>query len=92
MAKNNLGVCHLELGEFDCAKRFFKEDLVLDPLYPLPHYNLAILEMCREDKDECLAHLAEAARLGYTGGTLDKLAQRSKSIYARMEPTARHTG
>ncbi|MES9969026.1 MAG: tetratricopeptide repeat protein [Candidatus Thiodiazotropha sp.] len=91
MTLNNLGVCQLELGDFETAQAHFEHALSIDPKYPMPHYNLAILEMYQDRPESSERHLSEAVRLGFKRGSMDKVIQKSKSIYARMEPMARHT-
>jgi tetratricopeptide (TPR) repeat protein len=87
---NNLGVCNLELGDFEKAQELFINALSMDRRYPLPHYNLAILEMYHRRMESSERHLSEAVRLGFTGGTMDKVIQKTKSIYAQIEPAARN--
>jgi tetratricopeptide (TPR) repeat protein len=87
---NNLGACYLELGDIDKAKELFNNALSIDHRYPIPHYNLAIVEMYHRQTEYSERHLAEAVRLGFAGGTMDKVIQKTKSIYAQIEPMARH--
>lgn len=88
MVMNNLGVCNLELGRLPLAKEQLLEALKLDDRYPLPHHNLAILASVEKDEASAQYHVSEARRLGYTGSSMDMILQKSKEIYARLEPAS----
>ena len=47
MALNNLGGCLLELGHVGQAEECLRQAVAIDPLYPVPHVNLAELEAKR---------------------------------------------
>ena len=87
-ALNNRGVCHLELGELDAAERDFNEALQLDSLYPLPHFNLAVIERVREHEAKAQHHLEASRNLGFNGGPIDQILNRVKAAYAKLEPAA----
>ncbi|RBP35134.1 hypothetical protein DES53_12610 [Roseimicrobium gellanilyticum] len=88
MVKNNLGVCHLEMGRLSPAKEQLLEALKMDHLYPFPHQNLAIVAALEKDETAMQHHASEARRLGYTGSSIDKILEKSKEIYARLEPAS----
>jgi len=88
MALNNLGACYLELDNRDDAMRHFASALEQDPLYPLPHYNLALIAGIEDATDTMQEHLAKSVLLGYAAGAFDHTLDRIKSAYARYEPTA----
>jgi Flp pilus assembly protein TadD len=88
MVMNNLGACNLEVGRLSLAKEQLFEALKLDDRYPLPHHNLAILASVEKDEASALHHVSEARRLGYTGSSMDMILQKSKEIYARLEPAS----
>lgn len=88
LALNNLGVSHLELRELGRAESYLKEALAIDKLYALPHYNLAILEHIKEDFRARDEYLKRARRLGFSGGTIDRVLDRVKTIYSHIEPMA----
>lgn len=75
MTLNNLGVCQLELGEFEGAEAHFKQALSIDPKYPMPHYNLAILEMYQDRPESSQRHLSEENRQD-THSRIDKTPNR----------------
>lgn len=88
MALNNIGVCHLETGRLSRAKEHLLGALELDSRYPLPHHNLAIVASVEKDEASTQHHVSEARRLGYTESSIDKILQKSKEIYAILEPAS----
>jgi hypothetical protein len=88
MAMNNLGVCHLERGHLALAKDHLLGALKMDDRYPLPHHNLAIVAALEKDETSMRRYVSEARRLGYKGSTMDMILQKTKEIYARMEPAS----
>ena len=88
MALNNLGACRLEMGELSEAEKHFRSALEIDSLYPLPHFNLAVVAAVRNEASVSQEHLAKAEALGYSGDVFDQSLDRIKSAYARFEPTA----
>lgn len=89
MALNNQGACHLETGELDLAEGEFSQALQLDSLYPIPHYNLAVIEMVRGNETQSQQHLKTSHDLGFSGGSIDQALNRVKTAYAKGEPAAR---
>lgn len=89
MALNNRGACHLELGDLDSAERDLNEAIQLDSLYPIPYFNLAVIEMARDREPESRNHLEISRRLGFTGGSIDQILNRVKTVYAKLEPAAK---
>lgn len=66
LARNNIGVIHLENGKLELASAAFRSALERDPQYAVPHLNLAVVAAKRDDRGAVDAELAEAARLGLT--------------------------
>jgi tetratricopeptide (TPR) repeat protein len=85
MALNNLGAARMRLGQLLEAETAFQEALALDPLYPVPQFNIAILHEMRGDRATAERAVAEATRLGYTGGTVDTMAHAAQSLLAQIE-------
>lgn len=85
MTLNNIGAAHLGLGNLSEAEAAFQAALALDPLYPLPHYNNAVLAMMRDEKAEAARSLQEAGRLGYSGGSIDAVIRQAQSLLAHVE-------
>lgn len=85
MTLNNVGVAHLWRGNYAESEDALREALRVDPLYPLPHLQLAIIALIRDDRDLAERELAEAARLGYTGGRIDLLIKQAQSVLARIQ-------
>lgn len=85
MTLNNIGAAHLGFGNLAEAESALGEALALDPLYPLPYFNCAVLAMIRGEKAEAVKLLNDSARLGYSGGSIDTLIQRAQSVLAQIE-------
>lgn len=85
MAINNLGVARLGLGQFNEAEQLFTNALAQDPLYPLPHFNLAIVHELRGNRADAAEAVERARQLGYNGGTLDVVIRKSQSLLASVE-------
>ena len=66
IARNNVGVVHLENDKLDWAETSFRSALQQDPLYAVPHVNLAVVAAKRRDAEAMRSELNEAARLGLT--------------------------
>ncbi|MBL8954450.1 MAG: tetratricopeptide repeat protein [Myxococcaceae bacterium] len=66
IARNNVGVVHLENGKLDLAEASFRSALERDRDYAVPHLNLGVAAARRGDGKVMEAELAEAQRLGLT--------------------------
>ncbi len=89
LASNNIGVCNLELGEYEAAELNFRDALEYDSKYPLPLYNLAILDGLSGNIESRDRNLSKSVELGFNAGTVDSVIQKTKSLYARYEPVVR---
>jgi tetratricopeptide (TPR) repeat protein len=85
MTLNNIGYAALHLGEREKARRSLERALELDPAYPVPHLNLAVLASMDGDADESRRHLEEASRFGYRGTSVDTIARQAQEILAMIE-------
>jgi tetratricopeptide (TPR) repeat protein len=85
MAQNNIGAAHLELKQFDEAKRAFSDAISLDAEYAVPHFNLAMIAGLEEDEAEKEHRLNRAAALGYSQSVIDNFVKNAGSILARFE-------
>ena len=85
MTLNNVGAAHLTLGHLDESKRALEAAIVIDPQYPLPFFNLAVLHSARDERELAERAAAEAARLGFTGSTMDAVLNRASSVLAGVE-------
>lgn len=85
MTLNNLGGARLGLGDLDAAENDLREALRVDPRYPMPYYNLHVIATARGDQEEAERLLAEAHRLGMTGGRVDLAIQHIVSGQARKD-------
>lgn len=85
MTLNNLGAAHMQTGDMDAAERYLNEALRVDPRYGVACYNLSVIAAARGDEAGAERLLADAHRLGYTGGRVDEALQRAAAGLARLE-------
>ena len=85
MALNNLGAAKMELGRIDEAEMPLGEALALDEDYPMPYYNLGIIEAVREDHARSDQLFAKARQLGFRPSAVDKMIMRVGAAYARVQ-------
>ena len=85
MTENNLGACHLELGALEKAEPHFHRALTLDPLYPIPHFNLAVVKGLQKDFLGFNEHFEQAKRLGYHRSGVDHAIRRLGEVLAAVE-------
>jgi tetratricopeptide (TPR) repeat protein len=85
MTLNNIGVSQMTMGNTGEAKVAFDRALSLDPKYPLPHFNLAVLAIMKEDQASAEEALKKANMLGYRNGTIDAAIRKAQSLLARLE-------
>jgi tetratricopeptide (TPR) repeat protein len=85
LALNNLGAAEVRLGAFDDARRHLHQAIALDPLCPLPFYNLGLLARETADTAEAERCFAEAARLGFAHGLSDKIVRASQTRFANTD-------
>lgn len=88
MALNNIGIAQLNLGDLDSAEVTLARALDVDPLYPLPHFNIAVIQEMRGNHAGAVRALKTAQELGYSGGTIDAVISKSQSLLARVEGSA----
>ncbi|HEY2034268.1 MAG TPA: tetratricopeptide repeat protein [Rhizomicrobium sp.] len=85
LALNNLGGAEIGLREFDAAEQHLNEAISIDPLCPLPFYNLGVLAMAKGNSVEATRCFAEAKRLGYRGGLSDRIVRASQTRFAETD-------
>jgi tetratricopeptide (TPR) repeat protein len=85
MTQNNIGAAQLNLGNLDSAEAALNTALSLDPQYPLPHANLALVAALRADPSAVERHLEAARKLGYKGAALDRFVSKTQSVLAAVE-------
>jgi tetratricopeptide (TPR) repeat protein len=85
MALNNIGAARLGLGEFEAAKSALLAARAIDPKYPLPPFNLAILATIQGAPEAAEMLASEAFRLGYTGSSIDLVIGQAQSLLAAIE-------
>lgn len=85
MTRNNLGACRIALGKFELAETELRQALALDPGFPLPYFNLAVLAHARDMDAEAERLRAVAARLGYRAATRERIILSAGSALAAIE-------
>jgi tetratricopeptide (TPR) repeat protein len=61
----DLGMAYIQAGFYDKAERLFLDVLELEPASQHAHYNLAAIYADRENKDQAIQHLQQAATSGF---------------------------
>jgi tetratricopeptide (TPR) repeat protein len=88
IARNNIGVCLMNLDQKDEAVRWLRSALQRDPLYPVPYTNLATIAAMRNDTATTQREIRRAVDLGYnpTGAQLllRRLLARANESAGRM--------
>ena len=84
MVQNNIGAAYMMLGELEKAKKNLDQAKSLDPKYPLPYYNLAIVEHVRGNIDDGELLFQKANKLGYSRSNTDKVIHSVGEQYARL--------
>jgi len=82
LALNNLGAAELNLGEIVPACTHLKRAIEIDPLCPLPYYNMAQIYRMGGDETEAERWLADASRLGLGINLGDKIVRSSQTRFA----------
>jgi tetratricopeptide (TPR) repeat protein len=72
----NLALCHLQLNQFDQAKRYFLLAAAHKPLADLAHFNIALLELRRSDRDEARRWFVEVQERASSSKLRELAAQR----------------
>lgn len=85
LALNNLGAAEIGLGEFDAAKRHLEASMKVDPLNPLPTFNLGVMYRALGDESQAALWFREASRLGYSNTILDRIVVSSQDRFAKMD-------
>jgi hypothetical protein len=85
LALNNLGAAEIKLGEIDQARRHLESAIAMDPLCPLPFYNMGILLSAVDETAESERCFAQAARLGYRRSRSDRIVMASQNRFANTD-------
>jgi tetratricopeptide (TPR) repeat protein len=85
MTQNNLGAALLQVGDLKAARSALDTAVRLDPLYPMPYFNLALLAQA-EGAPAAAAGLLERSRaLGFDRATCDQLLGAAGRLLAVLE-------
>lgn len=87
MTWNNIGVAASQLGDWDWAERCFRRALEIDVKYPIPHANLAVVQLAKGNEQIARQEVTQAVALGYRGTSVDQALRKAQSILARIEST-----
>jgi Flp pilus assembly protein TadD len=85
MTLNNLGAAQMSLGDFDAARQALQSARELDPLAPLPYFNLAMIEDAEGNAEQSARLLQQARDLGFKGSMSDRFIGRTGELVARAE-------
>ena len=85
LALNNLGAAELALGELLVARSHLEAAIQIDPLCPLPHFNMGILFAGQNDINKAERCFRQAASLGYTNGLSDRIVRAAQNRFARSD-------
>jgi hypothetical protein len=89
MALNNLGAAEIPLGETDAARRHLYKSIEIDPLNPLPFYNLSVLARVQGDVEGAARCSAHARALGFSRGVSDAIVRSSQNRFATLDGRGR---
>ncbi len=85
MARNNLAGAHIELGNLDSAEIQLKKAISLDPQFPIPYHNLAILQAGPGAEAEAERSLTVAAEKGFKQSLDDRVIEKVSKAYAALQ-------
>jgi len=105
MARNNLGAAMVKLGEIEPAREQLSRAIALDPLSPLPYFNMGKLTLDSETFAEAMPWFEKARALGLKMGWSDQMVRASQRrnaaramrlpadiVTTTREPALRFTG
>lgn len=85
MLANDVGACELALGRRDGAEANFERAIALDPGYPVPYFNLAVVAETWGDRERAQRLLADAGKRGFRGGTRERVIAMASGVLAAVE-------
>lgn len=85
MALSNLGTIYVELGDLQLAEKYFKEAIDIDSLYPIPYFNLSIVEFIKGNKENAENFCKQSIELGFRKTSFDKVIQIGQQVLANIE-------
>lgn len=85
MALSNLGVAELNMGNVESADQHFQKASELDPHYPVPYFNLAVISMFQDRKAEAKTFLKKSRELGYSRTDYTQLQHISEALKEKIE-------
>jgi len=84
LAWNNIGASYIGLREFANAEKALDQAMSIDPLYPKPLFNKAVVALINGQDDKADAYLRQAEGLGFSGGGLEQARRMADSALANL--------
>lgn len=82
LALNNLGAAEIMLGEVDAARHHLDDAIAVDPLNPLPFFNMGTLYVALGDQQSAATWFKKAVALGYSQSVVDRIVMSSQKRFA----------
>ncbi|KXZ40725.1 hypothetical protein SAMN05661008_01463 [Alkalithermobacter thermoalcaliphilus JW-YL-7 = DSM 7308] len=82
MTYNNIGICYLESNLLNKATDYFEKAKQEDEQFCIPYYNLAIIELIKDNEEKAFENLKKSIKLGYNRV---KMAQLKGYVHARYK-------
>jgi tetratricopeptide (TPR) repeat protein len=89
LALNNLEGAEVQLGEWQSARKHLNHAIELDPVCPLPYYNIAVMLDAAGDVAQATQWFGEAKRRGFTHGRSDRYFMAAQARYAEIDGRGR---
>ena len=84
MAMNNLGAIATHKNQLAEAESFLQKSLALDPLYPKPYYNLAVLAIRQQKMEMAKSYFEKSRELGFSNDSFDQFMTKVQTAYAEV--------
>ncbi len=85
MTLNNVGAALMNIDRFGDSKDRLEEALRVDPKYPVPYFNLAVLASAQGDEPQAREHISAAKALGYANTSMDRVINLGQMVLANLE-------
>ncbi|UTC61326.1 hypothetical protein E4O05_07010 [Treponema sp. OMZ 787] len=85
MVKNNISTVYIRKEQYEEAEKYINDALNIDGKYPLPYFNLSIINMVNGKKEECMNNIEKSRKLGMNNSKVDKFIRNMQSMYADIQ-------
>lgn len=85
MVKNNISTVYIRKEQYEEAEKYINDALHIDDKYPLPYFNLFIINMVNGKKEECMNNIEKSRKLGMNNSKIDKFIKNMQSVYADIQ-------